>query len=348
MLREANVQSLTWAEKTMSVIRTRELEACDQRLAVLPSYGLFSKGCDDAKAEELWRLSYDAQEHPFSSHLHSLEELRQSVLEQAPTEFIYLSPREHHLLERVFQQGGSTILGDWSESALAESLVRRLWCTIEQVGEDGLRLSIANEIVDALTPVLTSTAARDALGQLLNLNIRLYGMLYQYGALHYTIPLSMMLLQLSSWPELENKTLMMRHLRVAFDYVYDNKGDLLILHPGVTDPERLLPFLTPQTEESIDAHMTGISIQDVLANEEWNPTHALMGQIADYLRPEITPNAAAEDLLMLAKQGVSLQEMQEVLSSMLTRIPTHQMQDAVRVLKTQVSCWGRIPTGMVQ
>lgn len=43
MLREGNTHALTWADKTMSVIRTRQLEACEQRLLRLPTSGLFSK-----------------------------------------------------------------------------------------------------------------------------------------------------------------------------------------------------------------------------------------------------------------------------------------------------------------
>lgn len=36
MLRESYGHALTWADKTMSVIRTRQLEACEQRLMKLP------------------------------------------------------------------------------------------------------------------------------------------------------------------------------------------------------------------------------------------------------------------------------------------------------------------------
>ena len=49
MLRESNMQTLTWADKTMSVLRERQLEACESRLASLPSFGLFT-GCIDENA----------------------------------------------------------------------------------------------------------------------------------------------------------------------------------------------------------------------------------------------------------------------------------------------------------
>ena len=60
MLREGNVHSLHWADKTMSILRERQLEASADRIAAYPRKGLFS-GCDDLMVEELWKHSYDAQ-----------------------------------------------------------------------------------------------------------------------------------------------------------------------------------------------------------------------------------------------------------------------------------------------
>ena len=71
MLRESNIQPLTWADKTMSVLRARQLEACEERLSALPDFGLFS-GCDDGNAEELYAVSHEAQEHPVPTRLHTV------------------------------------------------------------------------------------------------------------------------------------------------------------------------------------------------------------------------------------------------------------------------------------
>ena len=57
MQRESNVQTLNWADKTMSVLRLQQLEACEKRLSAYLGFGLFS-GCDDAHVEELWATSY--------------------------------------------------------------------------------------------------------------------------------------------------------------------------------------------------------------------------------------------------------------------------------------------------
>ena len=52
MQRESNVQTLNWADKTMSVMRMRQMEACEKRLGDCPDFGLFD-GCDEQKIEEI-------------------------------------------------------------------------------------------------------------------------------------------------------------------------------------------------------------------------------------------------------------------------------------------------------
>ena len=79
MLRETNVQRLHWADKTMSVIRQEQLEACEKRLSALPTKTVFDI-CDDLHTEEIWQCSYDAQEHPHMDALHTYKALRAQVL----------------------------------------------------------------------------------------------------------------------------------------------------------------------------------------------------------------------------------------------------------------------------
>ena len=50
MLRQTNTRSLHWADKTMSVLRADQLEACEKDLAGLPSRCLFEPDCSDLDA----------------------------------------------------------------------------------------------------------------------------------------------------------------------------------------------------------------------------------------------------------------------------------------------------------
>ena len=100
MQRESNVQTLNWADKTMSVLRLQQLEACEKRLSACLSFGLFSD-CDDVRVEELWETSYEAGEQGVLTELHTTEGLQQRVLAQLPQEAALLSVEEHLLVERT-------------------------------------------------------------------------------------------------------------------------------------------------------------------------------------------------------------------------------------------------------
>ena len=74
----------------------------------------------------------------------------------------------------------------------------------------------------------------------------------------------------------------------------------------------------------------------------------MYGLLVGSTRPEITEEGAVEDLRMLAKQGVSLPEMQEVLTSLLTTQPTQEMLDAVAALHRHTPRWGTLRTNDLQ
>ena len=109
MQRESNVQTLNWADKTMSVLRLQQLEACEKRLSAYLGFGLFS-GCDDAHVEELWATSYEAGEQKDHNMLHTVEGLQNRVLAQLPREAALLSVQEHMLVERMLLFDGEAEL----------------------------------------------------------------------------------------------------------------------------------------------------------------------------------------------------------------------------------------------
>ena len=74
----------------------------------------------------------------------------------------------------------------------------------------------------------------------------------------------------------------------------------------------------------------------------------LYGLFIGATRPELTPEGAAEDLLMLAKQGVSLREMQEVLGTLLSIQPTAEMREAVALVHAQTPRWGLMCSALAQ
>ena len=69
MLRESNmVHELNWCEKTMSVLREKQYEACERRLSAFPAVALFSPLATDTMAQKLLECSFYANEHGNTGH----------------------------------------------------------------------------------------------------------------------------------------------------------------------------------------------------------------------------------------------------------------------------------------
>ena len=74
----------------------------------------------------------------------------------------------------------------------------------------------------------------------------------------------------------------------------------------------------------------------------------MLGQISGAVRPEMTPEDAVEDLIILAKQDVPFRDMQEVLSSLLICQPDREMDKALKNLYDRIPRWFTLSTAQVQ
>lgn len=348
MLREANVHTLTWADKTMSVLKERQLEACEDRLSRLPDFGLF-EGCDDLNVEQLWQCSFEAEEHPVPTMLHTAAQLQRQVLIALPAEAALLSVEEHQLLERLIVLDGQTQLMDWEETRGAEGLVRRLWCTLRRTEDDALVLRMPKTLLLPLAVLLASEKHGEIRERLMRFEAAIHGLLYIGGLLHYGEPFRHLREDVLRDTYADDANLAMRYLRTTFDYCYDAHGDMLLLHPGLAEPERMIRqgVLTPNPGFELDEN-TMVGAMEGLLPEERPLFDMMYGLLCGAVRPEITEEEAVEDLRMLAKQGVSLQEMNEVLSSLLTVQPTAAMYQGVKRLHRQTPRWGTMRAAMAQ
>lgn len=347
LLRETNIQRLHWADKTMSLLRQQQLEACEKRLLALPEFGLYTSD-DDLHAEELWAVSFDGQEQSVLTHLHTTHELRAMVLTRLPREAALLSVEEHLLVERLLSLEGEAELMDWQEMSAAEALVRRLWCTL-RLQDSRYILQLPQELIPPLTLTFSSRQHEELRLRLLRHDAVIRALLYIGGLLHYEEPLHHLLNDVLEDAAPSDTQLAMRYLRASYDYTYDQYGDMLLLHPGLAEPERLLSITAPQEGLSIDLDEETIrGAMEGLLPEEQPLFERLYGLLAGATRPEITEEEAAEDLRMLAKQGVPLSVMQEVLGSMLTIHPTREMLEALSEVHQMTPRWGEMRMNSLQ
>lgn len=353
MLRRGNNRPFHWADKTMSVLRADQLEACEKELAGLPPFCLFDAACNDVHAEELYDLSYYAQEDR-QSHavpvLHTANELRVRVLSSFAPESALLPNEEHDLLVRMVLFGGRVVIQDWNELIPARSLIRRLWCGGEWK-ERTLILHMPHQLCATGLILLAGEEHKKIREIVEQVTESIDNTLYLSGVLQASAPIRHLASMLRGTCA-ENRTDLIRRLMYAsFDYVYDKAGHLTLIHPGLADPDRLICQMSvPSVNESIrDLSPDTLNSASSSVMDLESPLYEqMLSTLLDSVRPELTPEDAVEDLIILAKQGVPLKDMKEVLSSMLVSIPTDDMLKSLENLQRQIPRWLYFSSSRVQ
>lgn len=345
LLRTSAYRVERWCDKTMSVLREQQLEACQERLTGCPERGVFDDLCEDEYLA-LFRFSYYAKE--LKRRTPGPEALRSLVAARLPQEARFLSPREDALVKRMLTHDGETPLQDWDEISAAEALISRLWCTLQITGEDTAILRLQAPLIAPLTRALQTPDYVRIRAKLFSFDATLHSLLYLSGFLHAAAPLEHFLSVLGEDRTECSDVFISRFLRAGFDYIQLSSGDILLLHPGLAEPERLLATLssleapeTHLTQEMVLGGMNGILPEEVASSE------AMRGALAGALRPEYDLDEALEDLRMMAKQGARLSEMREVLESMLCVLPTPRMLAALAQLHMQTVRWTGMPSAVL-
>ncbi len=338
MLRVATAHPMDWCESTMSVLRERQLEACEKRLANHPGIGLFASNATDRNAQALYDNSYYAAEDDACS-LVTLDALRTRVLALLPQEVCALSIGEGGLLERLMLANGRLLLTEWEDVASAEALASRLWCRFEQE-DDQLTAVLDEPLMDKLLEGMNAERYQRTQELLFRFDATIHGLLYIAGFLHSSQPMGCFLQDVLGEDTLDSHRLALRYLKASYEYIPENRRELILLHPGLADPNRLVGQYSadePMTLE-LSAEMVAGGMNGLFPEEE--ALHAdMVAALQGSLRPELDAHEAAEDLRMLAKQGVALWQMEEVLSSMLCVLPTPRMQETLKQLYLRTPHW---------
>ena len=181
MLREFDLQRMHWADKTQSMLHQRQMEACETRLLSYPTESIFTLQ-DERETECWWQCSYDAEESPKSPVLHTLREMRANVLARLPVEAALLTETEHALIVRLILCEGQARIDGWQELSAAESLLRRLWCTLE-VDEQDVLLHLPRELMIPLSLILREQRHQELRSRLLFFDTDTKAALYLSGML---------------------------------------------------------------------------------------------------------------------------------------------------------------------
>ena len=334
-----------WGEMTMSMMREKQFEACERRLFAYPSVGLFSQKATELDAMRLLSGSFEKTNDQM---LTTLSELRQRVMFRLPLEAQYVSVGEMQLLERLLMNDGEILLGEWDDIGAAEALVRRLWCSFRADGEEWT-LMLPKALHESIMLAIHMPEMAAARERVFRFEATIHGLLYIAGLLHSAQPVDVFMREVMRRDDDLAMEVALRYLQSTFEYVTDANGDLILLHPGLADPYRMFQmqpvegiFTLELSQEVIAGGMNGILPEEI-------PLHEMLcGALRGALRPEFDLGEAAEDLRMLAKQGVELHEMEEVMASMLSVLPTQPMKDALKMLYQCTPHWMGLKTALVQ
>lgn len=350
MLRRENTHSLHWTDKTLSMLRASQLEACEKELAGLPSLCLFDDACTDRDAEAFFDSSFYAREE-HADVLHTIDGLRALVLEHFPAELSLLSPEEHDLMVRLCLSGGTLRLRSWEEIAPASCLVRRLWCKTQGQGE-GMSLILANTLWLSAMLLLGGEAHQKVRGLVEDVMNIVEDSLYLLGATPLSAPVSHLcrLLEdtfLADRPDIAG-LMVSRLFHIACDYIITRDGQTLLIHPGFAEPDHLSPCcfqaygLYAMDEDALSAALESMdAIEEPLCRR-------MEGLLDGALRPELSVEDAAQDLMLLAKQDVALKDMETVLGSLLIQQPTAEMLSALRSIHDLTPRWLSLSASRVQ
>ncbi len=353
MLRRGNTRPYHWADKTMSVLRADQLEACEKDLTGFPAVCLFDASCQDRDAEKLYDLSWYAEEDKASGNqplLHRVSDLRSRVLSGFAPEMALLPGEEHDLLVRTVLFGGHLALQDWNDLIPARSLIRRLWCRGEWK-DNVLVLHMPHQLCATALILLAGDEHRKLRDIVEHVIDGIDNTLYLMGMMQAAPALRHLQTLLAGTCAEGHPDLAERMLRAAFDYTYDREGQLVLLHPGLAEPDGMITkfssFSRTSSYQSMTSDVMNTASASVMDLE--SPLYDRMLSVLDgAVRPEISPEDAVEDLIILAKQGVPYKDMKEVLSSMLVSYPTREMLASLENLSGQIPRWLYFSSSQVQ
>ena len=120
----------------------------------------------------------------------------------------------------------------------------------------------------------------------------------------------------------------------------------MMVHPGLADPETL-----SRTEQGLHPGLNQTALGDLydsLMDVEDPLYDQLLSLIGDVTRPEMSAEDTVEDLILLAKQGATLEGMRRSLSRRIICYPSGEMMEALRNLHDGIPRWFTLNMDRVQ
>lgn len=346
MLRTGMDPFLPWSSKTMTMIQTEQADECEACLRGIPSVSLFDPQCTDQDAEILFAASFFKLEDKHR-RLHSIEELKKLVMNLFPAELALLSCNERDLMMKLMFFSHQVPLHTDNDICAGYQLVRRLWCKILHT-EKGLALTLPLQLRTAALILLGNENYKNIRNLLDSSEANIRNTLYLAGMVQEKGPFDHLRGLLAGTPA-SDPMLLKRYFHCEYDYCYDRLGQEVLIHPGLASLDILESMNGYHGDAMVEMDEASlIAAIDSLDQLEKPVYDRVLANLKSHIRPELSAEESAEDLLILAKQNVSSADMVEAASSMVVGLASQELKKSVLDLHDRIPRWITMTTGRLQ
>ena len=331
-------------ENTMSSLKEMSLDELRRLLSEQSGLSIFGKASSQ-RWMDAYRYSYALMESGKET-LPTVVKLRASVKKQLPAELPLITEQEENLLKRALVFGGTTPLFVEEEMAPAESLIRRLWCSGFQRDDGQIFLRVAEPLIKPMLKIMAEDAYREMRAKVFAMSATLHSMIYLHGMLYAQPAINHLSEHLLPVKDEAHLRALHRYILAEYDYCRDSQGNLVLMHPGVVQPEKMLSSLSNASYQSPDYTREMIigGIGELLKEEE-AATAILRSELGFALQPGYNAATMVNDLKLLIKQGASHEQLAELLRDKLAVRMTPQLENALRRAETDTVRWQSAPSG---
>ncbi len=339
MKRYIDFQNESWHDRTEGRMQAARWEACLDNLGnEAPCAGVIDAWPIDELSDLITEGWVTVTRAPSDYLLRRAA--RKAVMASLQDDVDCLAVEEHSLVERMLIEDGRAFLETVSEFEAAYTLRLRLWCDVG-VYQERPCACLDAKLMEALPALLMRREHAQIRSRLFVYDGMIHGLLYFSGFLDDRLPRQRFVQEVLQREETpETLRLALNYLEASFDCCAIS-GCNLLLHGSLAVPETLIgsmaafcdilqPFVTPN---QLAGSMNGLLPEESVVDEK------LRRALSGALRPEYSPDEAANDLRMLVKQGAPFKVLKDIMSGMLCVLPTGHMESTLREMSLQTPRW---------
>ena len=325
-------------ECTLSRMKENKYSKIRKRLGDLSGFSIYGIGSAQHWTQ-VYEYSYLCMEKA-GQEWPKLPTLRASIKKQIHLEYPLITEQEEALLKRVIAFGGSSPLFTDDELLAADSLIRRMWCNCIVLDNGQISLHVSDNLAPRLIVLMTDPTVREERNKLYALNATLRSMVYLHGMLYAEPAITHISHHLFSNCDCLEKRFIYRYLKAEFDYCVDKQGNLVLIHPGLIHPERMLSSISNAKYQAADfSREMVIGGMNELLREEYAAEDILKAELGFVLQPGYSAGSMVNDVKFLIKQGATHEELADLISDKLAVQMTPRLENALKRAEMDTVRW---------